>query len=182
MAGPASAVHNLRVVFHQLLVHDDHDPFASGEWKMIAVVNGKGLELSPGSGLSDVDSGERVNFRDKYIDVTVPEHFTLKIVTYGVDEDGEEVDLPRIDTQVCEVTSTDPETGGQDVNILCIVELAYNVVRGLIELDKNDALGTVSAEHSISDNFGIGLNDRVSGRTGNDRESEGDYTLRLSCD
>jgi hypothetical protein len=91
------------VTFNSIKVHDDHDPFFSGEWHVNAAlrISGDGCIIglpdcqktkeidltSKGPGLNDVDDGQTVGFNDATVSMIVKPTDALGLLVYGYEED-----------------------------------------------------------------------------------------------
>jgi hypothetical protein len=82
-----SSNRQLNVIFDSIKVNNDHDPLFPGEWKIDSYVNGQRTQLWMGSELNRISTGETIIFREKNINVTIPENGTLRIVTVGAEFD-----------------------------------------------------------------------------------------------
>src|SRR5919112_957019 len=92
-----SSNRQLNVIFDSIKINNDHDPLFPGEWKIDSYVNGQRTQLWIGSELNRVSTGETIFFREKNINVTIPENGTLRIVTVGAEFDIDLDDtLPNI--------------------------------------------------------------------------------------
>ncbi len=168
---------HLRVTFDSIKVNKDHDPLGTGEWKLMANVNDKGIDLSSGTQLWDADEGHTYDL-GKSIDIVVPPNGSVKILVYGIDEDGAAMGLKPIPTEECETPPPQPASNEtSDIDIECLHKKAWNVVVSLTNIDKNDLLGTLKKEYNSNSNFGIAIHEDRSSKTNGDSESEGDYTL-----
>lgn len=151
------------VTFDKLYVNDHHDsdmcyrvtvafPFPwfregcfSAEWWMVASVNGKQIDLTSSTNLWAVKSGHNYWLHGKKVEVEVPEAGILRIVTAGVDEDGQNVRIPDISsvTRVGDIGAVDNG-----------IREAFS--QGGISLDKNEILGVVLKDYESLHNFGVG--------------------------
>lgn len=180
----------LRVVFDNISIRNDHDPGFihipfdgnmefSGEWKIVAYINDKLIDLSAGTALNDAYTGKTYSLGSKSVEVTVPEvGGSVKILVYGIDEDGESIGLEPVNVDDCRFPSPNEE----EIDWSCLLRNAWNGIAGLTALDKNDPLGTVNKQYGTNDNLGIGYHEELSSKTENDAESEGDYILRYSIE
>ena len=160
----------LNVIFDSIKVNNDHDPLFPGEWKIDSYVNGQRTQLWVGSELNRVSTGETIIFREKNINVTVPENGTLRIVTVGAEFD---IDLD----------DTLPNISGildKDLPFLDYSDKAKDSIESIINFDRNDAIGIIAKEYSAENNFGIGSYDECSESI----DEEGDLydAVDTSCD
>lgn len=142
----------LNVIFDSIKINNDHDPLFPGEWKIDSYVNGQRTQLWVGSELNRVSTGETIIFREKNINVTVPENGTLRIVTVGAEFD---IDLD----------DTLPNISGildKDLPFLDYSDKAKDSIESIINFDRNDAIGIIAKEYSAENNFGIGNYDECS--------------------
>lgn len=142
----------LNVIFDSIKINNDHDPLFPGEWKIDSYVNGQRTQLWMGSELNRVSTGETVIFREKNINVTIPENGTLRIVTVGAEFD---IDLD----------DTLPNISGildNDLPFLDYSDKAKDSIESIINFDRNDAIGIIAKEYSAENNFGIGSYDECS--------------------
>ena len=160
----------LNVIFDSIKVNNDHDPLFPGEWKIDSYVNGQRTQLWMGSELNRVSTGETIIFREKNINVTIPENGTLRIVTVGAEFD---IDLD----------DTLPNISGildKDLPFLDYSDKAKDSIESIINFDRNDAIGIIAKEYSAENNFGIGRYDECSESI----DEEGDLydAVDTSCD
>ena len=160
----------LNVIFDSIKVNNDHDPLFPGEWKIDSYVNGQRTQLWMGSELNRVSTGETIIFREKNINVTIPENGTLRIVTVGAEFD---IDLD----------DTLPNISGildKDLPFLDYSDKAKDSIESIINFDRNDAIGIIAKEYSAENNFGIGHYDECSESI----DEEGDLydAVDTSCD
>jgi hypothetical protein len=160
----------LNVIFDSIKINNDHDPLFPGEWKIDSYVNGQRTQLWLGSELNRVSTGETITFRDKNVNVTIPENETLRIVTVGAEFD---IDLD----------DTLPNISGildKDLPFLDYSDKAKDSIESIINFDRNDAIGIIAKEYSAENNFGIGYYDECSEPI----DEEGDLydAVDTSCD
>ena len=160
----------LNVIFDSIKINNDHDPLFPGEWKIDSYVNGQRTQLWMGSELNRVSTGETIIFREKNINVTIPENGTLRIVTVGAEFD---IDLD----------DTLPNISGildKDLPFLDYSDKAKDSIESIINFDRNDAIGIIAKEYSAENNFGIGHYDECSESI----DEEGDLydAVDTSCD
>jgi hypothetical protein len=165
-----SSNRQLNVIFDSIKINNDHDPLFPGEWKIDSYVNGQRTQLWIGSELNRVSTGETITFRDKNINVTIPENGTLRIVTVGAEFD---IDLD----------DTLPNISGildKDLPFLDYLDKAKDSIESIINFDRNDAIGIIAKEYSAENNFGIGRYDECSESI----DEEGDLydAVDTSCD
>jgi hypothetical protein len=147
-----SSNHQLNVIFDSIKINNDHDPLFPGEWKIDSYVNGQRTQLWIGSELNRVSTGETVIFREKNINVTIPENGTLRIVTVGAEFDIDLDDpLPNISGIL-----------DKDLPFLDYSDKAKDSIESIINFDRNDAIGIIAKEYSTENNFGIGRHDECS--------------------
>jgi len=147
-----SSNRQLNVIFDSIKINNDHDPLFPGEWKIDSYVNGQRTQLWVGSELNRVSTGETIIFREKNINVTVPENGTLRIVTVGAEFD---IDLD----------DTLPNISGildKDLPFLDYSDKAKDSIESIINFDRNDAIGIIAKEYSAENNFGIASYDECS--------------------
>jgi hypothetical protein len=147
-----SSNRQLNVIFDSIKINNDHDPLFPGEWKIDSYVNGQRTQLWIGSELNRVSTGETITFREKNINVTIPENGTLRIVTVGAEFD---IDLD----------DTLPNISGildKDLPFLDYSDKAKDSIESIINFDRNDAIGIIAKEYSAENNFGIGSYDECS--------------------
>ena len=160
----------LNVIFDSIKINNDHDPLFPGEWKIDSYVNGQRTQLWIGSELNRVSTGETIIFREKNINVTIPENGTLRIVTVGAEFD---IDLD----------DTLPNISGildKHLPFLDYSDKAKDSIESIINFDRNDAIGIIAKEYSAENNFGIGRYDECSESI----DEEGDLydAVDTSCD
>ena len=120
----------LRVTFDNIKVNSDHDPLASGEWRMWGAANGNWFQIA---GLGDVDDGDTVQIN--------------KIVNVMVPDDGQ-----------LAVTATGWESDPMDDNFrMASPGLGSTIDFG--NLDENDDIGSFYFKYGPAQNFGIGSHD-----------------------
>ena len=165
-----SSNRQLNVIFDSIKINNDHDPLFPGEWKIDSYVNGQRTQLWMGSELNRVSTGETVIFREKNINVTIPENGTLRIVTVGAEFDIDLDDpLPNISGIL-----------DKDLPFLDYSDKAKDSIESIINFDRNDAIGIIAKEYSAENNFGIGSYDECSESI----DEEGDLydAVDTSCD
>ena len=165
-----SSNRQLNVIFDSIKINNDHDPLFPGEWKIDSYVNGQRTQLWIGSELNRVSTGETITFREKNINVTIPENGTLRIVTVGAEFD---IDLD----------DTLPNISGildKDLPFLDYSDKAKDSIESIINFDRNDAIGIIAKEYSAENNFGIASYDECSESI----DEEGDLydAVDTSCD
>jgi hypothetical protein len=165
-----SSDRQLNVIFDSIKINNDHDPLFPGEWKIDSYVNGQRTQLWMGSELNRVSTGETIIFREKNINVTIPENGTLRIVTVGAEFD---IDLE----------DTLPNISGildKDLPFLDYSDKAKDSIESIINFDRNDAIGIIAKEYNAENNFGIGHYDECSESI----DEEGDLydAVDTSCD
>ena len=165
-----SSNRQLNVIFDSIKINNDHDPLFPGEWKIDSYVNGQRTQLWMGSELNRVSTGETIIFREKNINVTIPENGTLRIVTVGAEFD---IDLE----------DTLPNISGildKDLPFLDYSDKAKDSIESIINFDRNDAIGIIAKEYNAENNFGIGHYDECSESI----DEEGDLydAVDTSCD
>ena len=165
-----SSDRQLNVIFDSIKINNDHDPLFPGEWKIDLYVNGQRTQLWMGSELNRVSTGETIIFREKNINVTIPENGTLRIVTVGAEFD---IDLE----------DTLPNISGildKDLPFLDYSDKAKDSIESIINFDRNDAIGIIAKEYNAENNFGIGHYDECSESI----DEEGDLydAVDTSCD
>lgn len=75
----------LRVTLEEIVVHDDHDAGASGEWKLWIAVGGRWFRVP---NLDDVDDGEVVRV-DRAFDLSVLEDRGFAVLATGWEDDND---------------------------------------------------------------------------------------------
>ena len=120
----------LRVTFDNVKINKDHDPIASGEWRMWANAGGNWFQIN---GLGDVDDGDTVQIN--------------KIVTVMVPEDG-----------FLSVSATGWESDPMDDNFRIAAPGVGSLV-DFGNLDENDDIGNWYFRYGPGQNFGIGPHD-----------------------
>lgn len=101
LAPGIQAPYKVKVTFDSITVHHDHDGSTSGdgEWKLVAYVQGKKVDLTsasgPGAGLNDVSDGETVKFKPgTEVTVDIPYPLPLSIFVLGEEVDCDNPPFP----------------------------------------------------------------------------------------
>jgi hypothetical protein len=162
-----------KVKIDSIKVHNDHDPFASGEWRMFFTSNAQQIRVdTPNGAMWDVDNGETVVFRNLFLNVAIPTtNGVLFIDTLGEEVDGQETKIPAIPAAVRAAFVAGAVITGNPLaaTYTGYLDKARSVLQSIVALDKNDGLGVISKEYRQADNYGIGVH--------SDRSSTRDYTL-----
>jgi peptidoglycan hydrolase-like protein with peptidoglycan-binding domain len=162
-----------KVKIDSIKIHSDHDPFASGEWRLYLDSNGQRVKVdTPGGAMWDVDNGETVTFPNLFVDLSIPTNGVIFIDTLGQEVDGQETKIPPIPSSVkiaFAVGAVAVSGNPLAATYTGYLDQARSVLQKIVALDKNDALGTLSKEYRQAENYGIG--------THAERSSSGDYTL-----
>ena len=162
-----------KVKIDSIKIHNDHDPFASGEWRLYLDSNGQRVKVdTPGGAMWDVDNGETVTFPNLFVDLSIPTNGVIFIDTLGQEVDGQETKIPPIPSSVkiaFAVGAVAVSGNPLAATYTGYLDQARSVLQKIVALDKNDALGTLSKEYRQAENYGIG--------THAERSSSGDYTL-----
>jgi peptidoglycan hydrolase-like protein with peptidoglycan-binding domain len=165
-----------RLKIDSITIHSDHDPFASGEWRLYLDSNGQRVKVdTPNGAMWDVDNGETVTFPNLFIHFSIPATGSIFVDTLGEEVDGQETRIPAIPSSVKVAFAV----GGVAYPPLAVaaayvgyLDQARSVLQKIVTLDKNDALGIISKQYTQADNYGIG--------THAERSSSRDYTLRYT--
>ena len=162
-----------KVKIDSIKIHNDHDPFASGEWRMFFTSNAQQIRVdTPNGAMWDVDNGETVVFRNLFLNVAIPTtNGVIFIDTFGEEVDGQETKIPAIPAAVRAAFVAGAVITGNPLaaTYTGYLDKARSVLQTIVNLDKNDALGIISKEYRQADNYGIGVH--------SDRSSTRDYTL-----
>jgi chemotaxis protein histidine kinase CheA len=162
-----------KVNIDSIKIHSDHDPFASGEWRMFFTSNAQQIRVdTPNGAMWDVDNGETVVFRNLFLNVAIPTtNGVLFIDTLGEEVDGQETKIPAIPAAVRVAFVAGAIITGNPLaaTYTGYLDKARSVLQTIVALDKNDGLGIISKEYRQADNYGIGVHSDVS--------STRDYTL-----
>ena len=162
-----------KVKIDSIKIHNDHDPFASGEWRMFFTSNAQQIRVdTPNGAMWDVDNGETVVFQNLFLNVAIPTtNGVIFIDTLGEEVDGQETKIPAIPTAVRLAFVAGAVITGNPLaaTYTGYLDKARSVLQSIVALDKNDALGIISKEYRQADNYGIGVH--------SDRSSTRDYTL-----
>jgi hypothetical protein len=162
-----------KVKIDSIKIHSDHDPFASGEWRLYLDSNGQRVKVdTPGGAMWDVDNGETVTFPNLFVDLSIPTNGVIFIDTLGQEVDGQETKIPAIPSSVkiaFAVGAVAVSGNPLAATYTGYLDQARSVLQKIVALDKNDALGIISKEYRQAENYGIG--------THAERSSSGDYTL-----
>lgn len=164
-----------KIKIDSIKIHSDHDPFASGEWRLYLTSNAQQIRVdTPNGAMWDVDNGETVVFRNLYLDVAIPANGVIFVDTMGEEVDGQETKIPAIPSSVKAAFAVGAVATGNPLaaTYAGYLDKARSVLQSIVALDKNDGLGTISKEYRQADNFGIGVH--------SDRSNTGDYTLRYT--
>jgi hypothetical protein len=156
-------------------IHSDHDPFASGEWRLYLTSNAQQIRVdTPIGAMWDVDNGETVVFPNLFLNVAIPTNGVIFIDTMGEEVDGQETKIPAIPSSVKAAFTVGAIvwSGPLAATYAGYLDKARSVLQSIVALDKNDALGSISKEYRQADNYGIG--------THAERSSSGDYILRYT--
>ena len=149
------------IQFDNVIINASHDEcfnnflsplnMCGANWKLIASINGKQINLFENADLSSVYSNRNYSLNNVTIDVEIPETGTRRLITTGIEQDSESVEIPDITN----ITGT--------VNGVPFIEDAAavaNAVRNIIALvsssDKNDKLGILAKDFEDINNFGVG--------------------------
>src|ERR671911_589755 len=90
-----------KVKIDSIKIHSDHDPFASGEWRMFFTSNAQQIKVdTPNGAMWDVDNGETVVFPNLFLNVAIPTNGVIFIDTLGEEVDGQETKIPAIPAAV----------------------------------------------------------------------------------
>src|SRR5215207_5728978 len=162
-----------KVKIDSIKIHNDHDPFASGEWRMFFTSNAQQIRVdTPNGAMWDVDNGETVVFPNLFLNVAIPTtNGVIFIDTFGEEVDGQETKIPAIPAAVRAAFVAGAVITGNPLaaTYTGYLDKARSVLQSIVALDKNDALGIISKEYRQADNYGIGVH--------SDRSSTRDYTL-----
>jgi hypothetical protein len=161
-----------KVKIDSIKIHSDHDPFASGEWRMFFTSNAQQIKVdTPNGAMWDVDNGETVVFPNLFLNVAIPTNGVIFIDTLGEEVDGQETKIPAIPAAVRIAFVAGAVITGNPLaaTYTGYLDKARSVLQTIVALDKNDGLGIISKEYRQADNYGIGVH--------SDRSSTGDYTL-----
>lgn len=156
----------LKIVFDSIQINNKHEsedsiwPWmsdvikGSGEWKMDVYVNEKRFPLSAGSGLNQVENGDKVNFVNKEITANIPSNGTLRLVSAGFEQDSENTILPDISDELKDAI---PSIGIGGINLGgSNIAGMYNIAKKIVTYDKDDPIGIISKEYPSESNFGVG--------------------------
>lgn len=162
-----------KVKIDSIKIHSDHDPFASGEWRMFFTSNAQQIKVdTPNGAMWDVDNGETVVFPNLFLNVAIPTtNGVIFIDTLGEEVDGQETKIPAIPTAVRIAFVAGAVITGNPLaaTYTGYLDKARSVLQTIVALDKNDGLGIISKEYRQADNYGIGVHSDIS--------STRDYTL-----
>lgn len=164
-----------KVKIDSIRINSDHDPFASGEWRLFFTSNAQQVRVdTPKGAMWDVDNGETVVFPNLFLNVAIPANGVIFIDTLGEEVDGKETKIPAIPPAVKAAFAAGSVLTGNPLaaTYTGYLDKARDVLQKIVSLDKNDALGTISKEYRQANNYGIGVH--------SDRSSSGDYTLRYT--
>jgi hypothetical protein len=135
-----------------------------------------------------VESGERIDFKDKSIVIDVLENSTLRIVSVGVELDDGVIDSEYKNNMSGAHTEGDNTGILPDISGILDTESPLPEYRNKLEdsvqflttYDRNDAIGIIVAEYNARSNFGIGDHSVCSESTG----EVGDIfdTVDTNCD
>lgn len=166
-----------KVVFESILIKDKHEdiPFSNAQWMMDVYVNEERIPLSSDSGLFNVYENQEVGFRNKGITLNIPANESIRIVTAGFEQDSpQNIVLPDISNELKQAIPTVQVSeyydlkgeyagigggGGRNISYNVSgseVAVAYDIASKIMPYNTDDAIGIVSKEYSLEDNFGIG--------------------------
>jgi peptidoglycan hydrolase-like protein with peptidoglycan-binding domain len=164
-----------KIKIDSIKINSDHDPFASGEWRLYLTSNAQQIRVdTPTGAMWDVDNGETVVFPNLFLNVAIPTNGVIFIDTMGEEVDGQETKIPAIPSSVKAAFTVGAIvwSGPLAATYAGYLDKARSVLQSIVALDKNDALGSISKEYRQADNYGIG--------THAERSSSGDYILRYT--
>lgn len=161
-----------QLTFDSLVVNDDHDPIASGEWVMDAYVNNLILDLFPGS--ISVNNGETINFTaGNSANLTLPDDNAgfIRIATVGWENDVGFEPIPVFYTLL-----------DTRVPFYIYDELVQQATVPFFA-GPNDPNGYVAVQFDKADNFGVGSHSICSERNAaatNPSVFDGDCDYRIN--
>ncbi|HZD35642.1 MAG TPA: hypothetical protein VE130_10590 [Nitrososphaeraceae archaeon] len=186
--GSENPMRKLNITFNSIFVNNNHDILFPAEWKLVAYVNNKSIYLSDNPNMDRVESGERIDFKDKSIVIDVLENSTLRIVSVGVELDDGVIDGEYKNNMSGAYTEGDNTGILPDITGILDTESPLPEYRNKLEdsvqfltiYDRNDAIGIIVAEYNARSNFGIGDHSVCSESTG----EVGDIfdTVDTNCD
>jgi hypothetical protein len=129
------------IQFSNVTVNYSHDSCYIGDvlcgadWKLIASIAGKQINLFDNTNLSSVYNNRTYPLDNKSIDIEIPENGTITLASVGIERDSESAEIPDISNITSAVKGV-PYLG----DAAAIANAARNVIAYAVALDKNDEL------------------------------------------
>jgi hypothetical protein len=149
-----TSLRNFTIDFESILVNTSHDPQTTSpqqttsSWALDAVINGKRVNLNPAGQLSFIKVGKEIPLGIQH-EVSIPENDTIRVLTAGFDEDGN--DLNQTFSDPIRNVIEHADIGPVRVNVPNLLAVVSK------PMDTNDdPVGTVIKQFGKDDNFGIG--------------------------
>jgi hypothetical protein len=170
------------IQFSNVTVNYSHDSCYIGDvlcgadWKLIASIAGKQINLFDNTNLSSVYNNRTYPLDNKSIDIEIPENGTITLASVGIERDSESAEIPDISNITSAVKGV-PYLG----DAAAIANAARNVIAYAVALDKNDELGILTKDFNAINNFGVGSHyDSSCLKSDPDADCVKDYILEYS--